>query len=169
MDKVRLFYHATSVAVKSSILATRSLVPQIHNPKEEWMWLLDSKFKETIPKGVWLCSTLYNGGLPTISPYGKQRVALPIRSVLHQLGGKVNLYRGKDSIVKSNRYVRLMLVREGDDFECLEHMEKLNPLDNAWLKFISDSECLAAQRPYWVEIYCPYEIDIKEGEWDEVD
>ncbi|XP_069133288.1 uncharacterized protein, partial [Argopecten irradians] len=161
--------NATSATVKASIVSKRALVPQVHNPSEEWMWLLDSKYKETIPKGVWFCSTLFNGGLPTISPYGKQRVALPIGSVLDQLGGRVSLYRGKDSVVRSNRYVRLMLVKEEDRFECLEFMEKLNPLDNAWLKFISGSECLAAQRPNWVEIYCPYEIDIKDGEWDEVD
>ncbi|XP_021338908.1 uncharacterized protein LOC110440262 [Mizuhopecten yessoensis] len=166
MDKVQKFYHVTLPFFKTKITNGHKLIPQIHNPSQEWMWLLDSKYKNKIPKLVWFCATLYNGDLPNISPYGKERVRLPIDKLLRQLGGKVNVYRGKDAQVNTNKYIRLMLVKEGDYFDCLEHMEKLNFEDNDLLKFISDSEFEVAKRPNWVEIACPYEVDVTEGEWD---
>ncbi|XP_033730065.1 uncharacterized protein LOC117319342 [Pecten maximus] len=169
MEKVKLFYHATTSAMKPKILSAKALTPQIHKPSSDWMWLLDPKHKDTIPKGVWFCSTLYNGDLPNISPYGKERMKISIKSVISQLGGKISLYHGKDSTVKTNKYVRLMVVKEGDKFDCLKHMEKLDPKDNNWLKFISDTECQVAKRPNWVEVFCPYTIDIKDGDWDTVE
>ncbi|XP_069133289.1 uncharacterized protein [Argopecten irradians] len=169
MDKVFQFYHATPANIKSLILQSGALVPQNHNPKEDWMWLLPPMYQATIPKGIWFCCTLFNGGLPTISPYGKHRVSLPIENVLQQLGGSIKLYHGKDSIVQQNKYVRLMLVKEGDNFECLKHMDQVNPFDNEWLQFNPNGqECLAAKRPMWVEIFCPYAISTKFGKWDEV-
>ncbi|XP_021338937.1 uncharacterized protein LOC110440290 [Mizuhopecten yessoensis] len=169
MDKAFYFYHVTSKAIRTRLTTTKALVPQIHSPRSEWMWLLDSKYKNKIPKGVWFCSTLYNGGLPTISPYGTERVRMPIEKVLGQLGGGFSLYHARDAQVQANTYVRLMVVKDGDDFDCLEYMEKINPRKNDWLQLVSNSEFKVAKRPKWVEIYYPYEVDITDGEWDSLD
>ncbi|OWF37317.1 uncharacterized protein LOC110440301 [Mizuhopecten yessoensis] len=167
MDIVRQFYHVTSLC-KSQIISAKALIPQVHSPSHEWMWLLDSQYKEKIPTGLWFCSTLFNGILPNQSPYGEERVKIPIENVFSQLGGKVNIYQGKNAFVSGNTYVRLMLVKEGDNFACLEHMEKLNLKDNVFLKCISESQFQVPKRPIWVETFVPYEIDISEGEWDKV-
>ncbi|XP_060080857.1 phytanoyl-CoA hydroxylase-interacting protein-like [Ylistrum balloti] len=169
MEKVKLFYHVTTSLFKPNIIQAQAIIPQPQNQSADWMRLLNPMYKDKIPDGVWFCSTLFNGNLPNKSPYGTQRVKIPIEKVFSQLGSSVNLYLGQKAEVSGNKYIRLMAVKEGDTFECLEHMQKIDPVDNEWMKFTSDTEFAVAKRPVWVEVFFPYKIQVENEEWDTVE
>lgn len=165
MEKVGYFYHATSEQNRVSICTTNTLTPQVHNPPQGWMLLVDRSIKHLVPDGVFFCATLYNGDLPTISPYGSERVRVPISEVIRQLGGQVELYQGKGMDNRENRYVRLMMVRQGYTNPILQHMSKLDLADNEWLRSTPNG-FLVARRPTWVVIYIPESINVTECLWD---
>lgn len=152
------------------------LMPQVHNPPQEWMWLVDQG-RDQVPDGVWFCATLCNGDLPTISPYGDMRVRIPIDNVIEQLGGiqNVSLYLGETKSISSlngtNTYVRLMLVKQGDNSKILKFMQKVNIADNPWLILdtsMTNGLYKVARRPIWVEIYIPYCINVSDCHWDQL-
>ncbi|XP_060075878.1 uncharacterized protein LOC132555545 isoform X1 [Ylistrum balloti] len=164
MDTPIYFYHNTSHTSETAIREDDILEPQVYNPPQNWMRLVSHPVH--VPDGVFFCATLYFGDLPTISPYGERRVRIPIDDVLRQLGGNVKLYSGEPTQAGNNTYVRMMLVKEDDDFDVLQHMKQENIASNQWLRLAGGYQ--VACRPTWVYIYVPYPISVKGCSWDTV-
>ena len=135
---------------------------------------LEARSETSDIKGVWFCVTLYNGQLPTQSPYGRYRVCIPIRRILAQYD-KWSLF--VESIHyypyhTKNRYVRFVLVKDlkeqPDDVQksCAK-LPQVGLTDNPIFGYNPTNEtgyCLKNVHPnyphYWVEVLIVGEVDI---------
>ena len=128
-------------------------------------------------KGVFFCCTLFNGQLPTQSPYGTERIRIPVE---HFLSGNPHLFYNSYHVTGGNpvpvHYVILVLVKESDpDFSfCRENLVEL-PMDNNSFLIIDRSGqrygCFSNQTCYttfklYVEVFVVG--DVRLPLWDRV-
>ena len=126
--------------------------------------------------GVTFCSTLYRGGLPTTSPYGTDRLIVPIGYFLE---GKPHLFFNSwHNTGGNNNYVVLVLVWEDQTTEyefCCQNLIELDMSDNPYLQLNAEEckySCHCSQQSdfrLWVEIFVVGDFEIpKEARWDTV-
>ena len=136
-------------------------------------------------EGVFFCCTLFKEDLPTLSPYGTERICIPVE---HFLSGNPRLFYNSYHVVPGNpvnpvpvHYVVLVLVKESD-FEfsfCKENLVEL-PIDNNSFLMIDRSGqrymygCFSNQTCYhkfrlYVEVFVVGKVELPESVfWDKV-
>ena len=162
-DFIQYFFHATKKEHKAAITKSRRLEKRTK-----------LKYKEL--KGVSFCCTVYKGDLPTQSPYGAERICIPVE---YFLSGNPHLFYNSCKEEPGNPtfyYVTLVLVKESDrEFSfCKENLVELSMTRNSFLR-INRSEkryrCFSNERCYrkfkvFVEVFVVG--DVRLPFWDQV-
>ena len=133
-------------------------------------------FRDDSPlKGVFFCCSLFRGSLPNQSPYGTERISIPVRSLLHH--DPHLFYNSWHSITRkcTVHYITLVLVDKCDypqQFEyCSKHLKELTMKSNDILRINrSKNECTCYHsnnlRKFNVEILVVGDVGLPE--WDKV-
>ena len=150
MEKIKFLTHVTNQSNKEKIQkegALRGYKEQ--NPKK--LSIDDLPLRQHgAPTGVWFAASLFQGDLPTKSPFGTERLKVPIEDICIDKDGEYRhlFLEGKFSIPfeKRNRdgvkytetvnYVRLAMCSETNEniSRCRQTMEQLDISNNRYLK-----------------------------------
>ena len=174
-EMVEYLYHCTTQANKVKIqdevvlTANRVTAPGI--------------ILETGPvKGVWFSPTLFQGKLPTLSPYGTERIKIPIAELCEHLENWLLFYEcayGYEG--RSIQYIRLVLADESKDTNkgsiqwCRDNLKKLNITDNPFFKINTfeneTTACCLANKPApntFIEVLIVGDIEVLDSyTWDD--
>ena len=176
-DPIQYFFHVTNMANRISIESNGGLKRSIANLR---FGSEGSPIHGRL-EGVFFCCTLFNGGLPTQSPYGTERICIPVE---HFLSGNPRLFYNSYHVVHVPgnpvpvHYVVLVLVKENFNdpnfLFCLNNLEVLsltdnpffmiNPLENKFLCF-SNQLCYHKFKLY-VEVFVVGDVPLPF--WDRV-
>ena len=109
MESIQYFTHTTLIENKTQIINDNML--DVRQTGNTWNLPLG---QSDAPPGVWFATTLYQGRLPDKSPYGDQRVLVPVATLMDQVGSNPVLRLEKIVHYRSNSksYVRLILCSE---------------------------------------------------------
>ncbi|XP_067675493.1 phytanoyl-CoA hydroxylase-interacting protein-like [Haliotis asinina] len=122
-------------------------------------------------KGVFFGVTLWNGDLPTISPYGDTRVVVPLERLFDD---SARLYfadfycmRGQ----RDNHYVTLVLTKKGTkaDRFCRQNLIPLKKRRNMFLRMKERTYKTLRKNNVWVEVFYTDKVDISGLELDQTD
>ncbi|XP_046575101.1 phytanoyl-CoA hydroxylase-interacting protein-like [Haliotis rubra] len=113
-------------------------------------------------KGVFFGVTLWNGGLPTISPYGSTRVVVPLKRLFDD---SARLYFADFYCMSSrsdNHYITLVLTKKAtkSDRFCQKHLIRLKKRKNVFLRKKERTYKTLQQANVWVEVFYTDEVDI---------
>ena len=130
-------------------------------------------------EGVFFCCTLFRGQLPDRSPYGTERICIPVE---HFLSGNPRLFYNSSHKVPGNpvpvHYVVLVLVKENESdpefLFCKENLVELPMDNNSFLRLDRSGqiyECFSNQTCFdrfklYVEVFVVG--DVKLPFWDPV-
>ncbi|XP_046568062.1 uncharacterized protein LOC124276449 isoform X2 [Haliotis rubra] len=113
-------------------------------------------------EGVFFGVTLWNGGLPTKSPYGNTRVVVPLERLFDD---SARLYFADFYCMqgqRNNHYVTLVLTEpdtEADLF-CKQHLIRLKKRKNVFLRKEKRTYQTLRQHNVWVEVFYTDEVNI---------
>ena len=166
MDDILYLYRTTTEDVVQRIVSeTKGEVTlKFTEKKVHYKDIQTAPIATSKQAGVWFCSTLYNGNLPDISPYGTHMVTVPIEEFLHQFKTPdfyvehIHHYGGE------NKYIRLILVDSTVEanLSVLEQCKKIDIKNNPFLILDKDNKTYkVAKRPVWVEVFVPRSINFK--------
>lgn len=130
-------------------------------------------------KGVWFSSTLFRGELPTMSPYGTERIKIQIAELCNNLENWLLFYECAYRYEgRSIQYIRLVLADRSKDTNedsiqwCEDNLAQLNITDNPF--FFSENRrtarCLANKpKPYtYIEVLIVGDIEVLDSyTWDD--
>ena len=132
-------------------------------------------FRDDSPlKGVFFCCSLFRGSLPNRSPYGEDRISIPVRSFLHH---DPHLFYNSWHSITTVHYITLVLVDKCDypqQFEyCSKHLKELTMESNDILRINrSKNECTCYHSNDFRKFKAYIEIvvvgDVRLPKWDEV-
>ncbi|XP_069135765.1 uncharacterized protein [Argopecten irradians] len=175
MEPFKFFTHCTSMENKESIVK----MGYLKKSKTPNIWQ-EPLAEPDAPTGVWFAVTLWNGNLPTISPYGTERVLVPIQRIHEHIHSSLDPVLYLEAKInnpgKSTIYIRLILLK-GDDQEninwCIQHnLQKLDLDNNPWLRIDGDGQWKTWQNisppTHWVFVFVADDVNIQGCEWDSV-
>ncbi|XP_069135752.1 uncharacterized protein [Argopecten irradians] len=134
------------------------------------------------PTGVWFAVTLQDGNLPIESPFGTERVLVPVEHIERHVQSSLKPVLYFKTQVDSEDSIYLFLLR-GDDHAainwCVEHnLEQLDIHNNQWLCFdmcgfdMRGLWITWANHPQsplcWVYVFIADNVCIKGCDWDNV-
>ncbi|XP_046563141.1 phytanoyl-CoA hydroxylase-interacting protein-like [Haliotis rubra] len=134
-----------------------SLIPQLKDDGGDPRCPINGQLK-----GVFFGVTLWNGHLPTKSPYGDTRVVVPLERLFDD---SARLYFADFYCMlgqRANHYVILVLTKpdtEADRF-CQKHLIGLNERTNVFLRKEESTYKTLQQRNVWIEVFYTDEVDI---------
>lgn len=114
--------------------------------------------------GLFFSGTLYNGGLPTFSPFGERRFVIPAGRLFNTTK---KLYFSDFFCMRGfpkNHYVSLVITTPDSeaDIYCREKLIPLDILDNDYLKLDQDGNVWLCHGPnLWVEVMYTDTINVK--------
>ncbi len=116
-EEVKYLYHATSEhnhenIVRSAELQSRHMFQNFTTT--------DEILRTNDIKGIWFCSTLFGGTLPTSSPYGTHRIAIPVAHIItptHAMFFERAHHYGPR---RNNQYIRFILVNQKNEAQARE-------------------------------------------------
>lgn len=130
-------------------------------------------------KGVWFSSTLFRGGLPTTSPYGTERIKIPIAELCKHLENWLLFYECAYRYEgRTIQYIRLVLADQSKDTNedsiqwCRDNLEQLEIENNPFFFFENrrTARCLANKpAPYtFIEVLIVGDIEVLDSyTWDD--
>ena len=163
-EEVEYLYHCTTevnrdkIKVEGVLTANRVTAPGM--------------ILETGPvKGVWFSPTLFQGRLPTMSPYGTERIKIPIADLCEHLEDWLLFYECAYRYEgRCIQYIRLVLAdrskdtNEGSIQWCRDNLAQLNIANNPLFFFENDmtARCLANKpEPYtFIEVLIVGDIEV---------
>ena len=175
-DPIQYFFHVTNMANRISIEGNGGLKKRMANLR---FGSAGTPIHGNL-EGVFFCCTLFNGGLPDRSPYGTERICIPVE---HFLGGNPRLFYNSYHVVPGNpvpvRYVVLVLVQESDPnfLFCMNNLVELDMNNNSFLRmnyFERRYECFSNQLCYnkfrlYVEVFVVGDVPLPQLPfWDRV-
>ena len=134
-DPIQYFFHVTNMANRISIESNGGLKRSIANLR----FGSEGSPIDGRLEGVFFCCTLFRGGLPDRSPYGTERICIPVE---YFLNGNPHLFYNSYHEVPGNpvnpvpvHYVVLVLVKDDDpEFSfCEKNLEELPMNNNSFL------------------------------------
>ncbi|OWF40955.1 uncharacterized protein LOC110463133 isoform X2 [Mizuhopecten yessoensis] len=179
MEMFKLLTHCTKADLKKDIVKN-GLLKKCYDFKE-WE---EPLAQDDAPEGVWFGITMGNSLLPSISPFGTERVLKPVESLQTDLGScNPVLYLEAIKFRENTRNVRLILLK-GDDEESIDWCEEqclyeLDIHDNPFLT-INMTECVwiwktlkngpEGEKPdTWVAVFIARDVDVTGCTWDTVE
>ena len=169
------FYHVTRSHLKDTILQERRLKRSKINLYKE---SVDSPAHQTL-KGVFFTCNLRDGRYPSISPFGTERVKIPIEDFFKKYNYQwYQLYFNSFNFTSTtNCCIELVMVsRKAPEYKfCRDHMVSLDFVSNDFLRldfFNSEFSCcqMTSIIQLWLELIVVGDVPITdEYEWDTVD
>lgn len=131
------------------------------------------------PGGVWFTATLYDGGLPTITPYptdgvkGQKywRLSISLES-LPLKDDKVKLYFVKRRVQShTSQHLIAFADETKQEFFRNKNCEELNKQDNVYFYLDNDDSWMCPKLPIWTNICLTWDVDITNSDvfWDKVE
>ena len=165
------FYHVTSSMTKDTILEGKHLKRKQVSLYQE---SVDSPAHKKL-KGVFFMCSLRNGNYPTISPFGTQRVKIPIRDFFVK-GGFELFFNSFNFTRRNNCYaVMVMVRRRAPEYNfCRDHLVPLDFKRNEFLRLDLQHNTYSCcqtkgDMKLWLELIVVDDVPIEdEYEWDTV-
>ena len=167
---ITCFYHTTKPKYKKRIVQDkrlkRSMPDLIHQSR-------NSPIDQRLEGVFFGCNTLH-GKLPSKSPYGSQRILIPIQKFARK---SYRLFYNSNHTVGRLNYIILVLAQKDiDDCQfCYENLVELNMTSNPFLRLNFGKNsfrcCQTQPIPTWVELLVLEDISLEERDghsWDTV-
>ncbi|XP_077867119.1 uncharacterized protein LOC144356070 [Saccoglossus kowalevskii] len=166
MVDVEFLYHATSqtnkeLICKDGFLKQHVVEDKFYGPSAPVVGL----------KGVFFCATLYNGVLPIRSPYGTERILIPLNAIFDD---KCRFFFGSCKRYNNNKiYIYIVVARHGDwrlmEIDGLKEIDiNYNPI---FMKHGYNNFCLFhhANNNVWTEFLILGDVNADGMPWDDVE